>query len=90
MRFSTCLAMVSLMMTGGVALAQPADAPVRVAPDATVAAPASRDVTSTGSVIPEPETGTAAPRVDPNRTGPDVVNGLEVPRMKDPREGGRE
>ncbi len=48
------------------------------------AATAQEVVPSRGAVVP------AQGLNDPNTTGPDKVNGLEVPQMKDPRDGGRE
>jgi hypothetical protein len=89
MKLSTGVAMVTLVLSGSAALAQQADVPPTgaqaVQPVPVV--PTERPVTGTGAVAPAPVQET--PRADPNRTGPDVVNGLEVPAMKNPAEGGR-
>jgi hypothetical protein len=77
MKLSTGVAMVTLVLSGSAAQAVQ---PVPVVPT-------ERPVTGTGAVAPAPVQET--PRADPNRTGPDVVNGLEVPAMKNPAEGGR-
>ncbi len=71
--------------SGGLALAQPAGATPEPAP-ATVpdGAPANRDGGAPSrQAVPAP-----APN-DPNTTGPDKVNGLEVPQMKDSQDGRR-
>lgn len=83
MRISTGLAALSLVLSGASAMAQPADVPAgagSVAPP-SASAPASREVTSTGAVVPE--VAPAGPRSGPDRTGSDVVSGLAVPETKD-------
>jgi hypothetical protein len=82
MKFSTGIALLSLVASSSVALAQQADAPVVAQPTA----PARPEVT--GAVRPEGVQNSNG--TDVNRTGPDVVNGLEVPQMKNPQEGGRQ
>ncbi|MCJ2014781.1 hypothetical protein [Methylobacterium sp. J-076] len=70
---------------GGLASAQtPQPVTETASPTVTTPAPAGEARPAGGEAV-------AAPRPnDADATGPDKVNGLEVPRMKDPREGGRE
>lgn len=68
----------------GGALAQTLEAPGTVPPAAATAPAPEREV-----VRAPAETGAARP-FNPEATGDDKINGLEVPRMKDPRDGGRE
>lgn len=82
------LAATLVLGGGGLALAQsPAPAPsTGLAP--TVAPAETRTVDEMrapgSAVVPAPRPN------DPNDTGPDKVNGLEVPQMKNPQDGGRQ
>ncbi len=82
------LAATLVLGGGGLALAQsPTPAPA-TGPAPTVAPAETRTVDEMrapgGAVAPAPRPN------DPNDTGPDKINGLEVPQMKNPQDGGRQ
>lgn len=83
---SVLLAATLVLGSGGLALAQ-SSAPVT----GTAPTVAPADVRAAGEMRAPGGTVAPAPRPnDPNDTGPDKINGLEVPQMKNPQDGGRQ
>lgn len=72
---------LALSASGGAALAQSLEAPAGTAPT-TAPGTVTTAPDTTGTVAPRGEVVPARPLNDPNSTGPDKVNGLDVPQMK--------
>ena len=84
MKMRVLVSALVLCGVGGGALAQTAEAQTALPPGATAAPAVERD-----SARSPGDTNVARP-FNPDAAGDDKINGLEVPRMKDPRDGGRE